>query len=172
MIDELNQAIEAYHAKWHTLINSRTDRTFFQDLKPTAVGWKTENGNDFSKRTAELQPLCEQVHFGWVNERWLGTFYLRDEVVCDVRIIKLMQRRPNSTDATGLDHLDFLLPEGPDAKAVLQAEAGLKWSEEANGSHCKWLSVWFDNTEAKLRTDTVLQVCADELLEYQSKVLG
>jgi hypothetical protein len=32
----------------------------------------------------------------------------------------------------------------------------LKWSEEKNGDHCKWLSIWLDGAEAKLRRDTVL----------------
>lgn len=171
MIDELNQAIEAYHAKWHKLVNERNDKAFFQVLKPTSVGWKTEDLADFNERTAELQPLSEQVHLGWVNERLLGTFYLRDEVTCDVRIIKLMQRRPNSADAAGLDHLDFLIAEDGDAKVVLEKEEDLNWTEEKNGDHCKWLSIWFDGTEAKLRSDTVLQVCADEMLSYQTKLL-
>jgi hypothetical protein len=35
----------------------------------------------------------------------------------------------------------------------------------------KWLSIWFAGTEAKLRTDTVLQVCTDELLETQTNLL-
>lgn len=172
MIDELNVAIEAYHTKWHKLINDRKDKEFFEALKPTSVGWKTKDLADFNARAAELQTLSEQAHLGWVNERWLGTFYLRDDVVCDVRVIKLMQRRPNSTDATGLDHLDFLLPKDSDAKKVLEQEANLEWTEEMNGDHCKWLSVWFDGTEAKLRSDTVLQVCADEMLDYQTKLLA
>lgn len=171
MIDELNQAIEVYHMKWHKLIDLRRDKIFFQNLKPTSAGWKTKDLADFQTRAAELQSLCEQVHFGWINERWLGTFYLRDEIACELKIIKLMQRRPNSTDAIGLDHLDFLIPEGKDAKTVLKEEPGLRWTEEKNGKQCKWISLWFDNTEAKLRRDTVLQVCADELIDYQKSLL-
>jgi hypothetical protein len=52
----------------------------------------------------------------------------------------------------------------------LTQETDLEWTEEKNGDHCKWLSIWFGGTEAKLRSDTVLQVCADEMLDYQKKL--
>jgi len=170
MIDELNGAIETYQAKWQALVTARQNKEFFELLKPTAAAWKTKDLDEFNGAVAQLQPLCEQVHIAWVNERWLGTLYLREPLPSGLFVVKLMQRRPGSTDAIGLDHLDFLLPENSDAKSILVQETDLKWTEEKNGEHCKWLSVWFDDTEAKLRNDTVLQVCADEMLEYQERL--
>lgn len=172
MLEELDVAIEAYHAKWHKLVTARKDKTFFHSLTPTAVAWKVENLSDLDSRLAALREHCDQIHSGWINDRWLITLHLKDKSLsCGVRVIKLMQRRPGSKDPIGLDHLDFLITTDDDAKTVLGSETDLKWSEEKNGDNCKWLSVWFDGTEAKLRRDTVLQVCANELLDLQKSVL-
>lgn len=172
-IDELCHAMEEYHEKWHALIKERADRIFFEQLKPTAVGWKVLNRVELEDRFAALRDMSEHIHFGWVDERWLITLYLKEECLSGhVRVVKLMERRPGSTDLIGLDHVDFLLPDGSDAKGVLAKEHELQWTEEKSGSHCKWLSLWFGGTEAKLRSDTVLQVCADELLEAQRQLLA
>jgi non-canonical purine NTP pyrophosphatase (RdgB/HAM1 family) len=170
MWDELNQAIETYHEKWHTLVRDRQDKPFFNALQPTAVAWKTEDIADFDRRFAELREHADQIHFGWVNDRWLVTLSMRDELSCGLKLVKLMQRRPGSSDPTGLDHFDFLLDKNTDAKAVLAAEPNLKWTEEKNGDHCKWLSIWFDDTEAKLRSDTVLDVCIAEMQDVNKAI--
>ncbi len=170
-IDELCHAMEVYHGKWHAFIGERNNKDFFEGLKPTAVAWKVLNRAEFDDRVTSLRELSSQIHFGWVNERWLVTFYLKEECLSgNVRIIKLMERRPGSTDPIGLDHVDFLLPKG-DAKPILSKEKDIRWTEEKNGDHCEWLSVWFDGTEAKLRSDTVLQVCSDELIDAQKRLL-
>jgi plasmid maintenance system killer protein len=173
MFEDLNQAIGVYRTKWEALIAQRSDKPLFEDMLPTAVAWKTEDLADFDKRFAELRDHAGQIHLGWVNERWLATFHLRnDQLAWGVQIVKLMQRRPGSADATGLDHIDFLLPSGVDGKAALQAEPELKWSEEKNGDWCKWLSIWFDGTEAKLRAGTTLEVCIKELQAVNEQVVG
>jgi hypothetical protein len=171
MIDEVTKAIESYKEKWQTLLDGRTDTAFFKELRPTAVAYKVTDRAEFGQRCLELRDYCDQIHLGWVNERWLGTFHLKDTTLpWEIRVIKIMERRPNSTDPVGLDHIDFLVSPGSDTKGVLDKES-LKWTEETNGAHCKWLSVWFAGTEAKLRTDTVLQVCADEMLASQEALL-
>ncbi|HUC88223.1 MAG TPA: hypothetical protein VMR95_03675 [Candidatus Binatia bacterium] len=171
MINELNQEIEAYRVKWQTLIDERTDKAFFTSQKPTAVGWKVEDVNDLDKKFAELRDLCDQIHFGWINERWLITMHLKStKLAWGIEVIKLMQRRPQSTDKVGLDHVDFLSESNPKAESVLNSEPNLKWTKESNDYRCKWLSLWFAGTEAKLRTDTVLEVCVKEMQETDKKV--
>lgn len=173
MLDELSMAIKSYQTKWEALVAARSDQRFFAAFQPTAVGWKTEDLADFDRRFAVLRELSDQIHLGWVNERWLATLHLKDTALPgDIRIVKLMQRRPGSTDATGLDHLDFLLSDDTDAKEVLMAEADLQWTEEKNGEHCKWLSIWFAGNEAKLRRDTVLDVCIDEMHDARVSLFG
>lgn len=174
MLDELKDAVETYQEKWKELLKDRADTAFFASLHPTAVAWKTEDLADFDRRAAELRDLSDQVHYGWINERWLATFHLKDtNLPLNIAIVKLMQRRPDSHDAIGLDHLDFYVkPGGADAKAVLEQEPSLKWDEETNGERCKWLSIWFAGTEAKLRSDTVLDVCASELKDVERQILA
>jgi hypothetical protein len=171
MIDELNQELEDYRAKWQTLISERTDKTFFAGQKPTAVGWKAEDIKDLDKKFEELRGLCDQIHFGWLNERWLITMHLKNtKLAWDIEVIKLMQRRPGSSDKVGLDHLDLLSKSNPKAESVLKSEPNLKWTKESNDYRCKWLSIWFAGTEAKLRTDTVIEVCIREMQEADDKL--
>lgn len=173
MIDELNAALQEYAEKWHKIADNAQDKAFFNSLRPTAVGWKAEDLTDFIARFDELQADCDQVHIGWVNDRWLATMHLKDGTLYDgITLIKLMQRRPESSDATGLDHVDFFLLADDDAKAVLGTEPQLTWTEEKNGDICKWISLWFEGTEAKLRSDTVLQVVADEMLDLQEQLIA
>lgn len=172
MLNDINIALELYEQKWQRLISVRHERKFFMELRPTAVGWKVADKEAFDSCMASLQDQCDQIHLAWLDDRWLATLHLCvQELSNATSIIKIMQRRPGSDDSTGLDHVDFMIPDDVDAKSIVSAESDLKWSEEKNGEHCKWISVWFDYTEAKLRRDTVLQVCADELLATQTEVL-
>lgn len=173
MVDELKTALAAYETKWQALLGASSDKLFFEALLPTSVAWKTEDLNDFNQRFNVLRDLSDQVHLGWVNERWLATFHLKEATLpLGLTVIKLMQRRPGSADAVGLDHLDFYYQPG-DAKAKdILAKESFEWTEEKNGEHCKWLSIWFDGTEAKIRSDTVLEVCAQELKDIETQILG
>lgn len=173
MFDKINQAIDAYQKKWQALVATRKQVEFFKQLKPTAIGWKTEDFPEFQQQFHELRDACDQIHLGWLNERWLATMHLRQEkLALGVEIVKLMQRRPTSKDAIGLDHVDFLIPAGMDAKTVLAKEPDLKWSEESNGEFCQWISIWFDGTEAKLRVNTTIDVAIAELQAINQKVVG
>lgn len=170
MINDIQKALTDYQTKWQGLVSSRNDQDFFNALKPTALGWKVTDLAELEQRFAELRDQCDQIHFGWVNERWIITLHLKELTLpWNLTVIKLMQRRPGSTDAVGLDHVDFY--HADITKERLEAEKDLKWNEEWNETRCKWLSIWFDTTEAKLRTDTVLQVCVDEMLDIQKAVL-
>ncbi|HSD56347.1 MAG TPA: hypothetical protein VLA92_04295 [Candidatus Saccharimonadales bacterium] len=174
MFHELTKAVNVYETNWKTLVAGRANREFFETFVPTAVGWKTIDQTDFDKRFAELRELSDQIHLGWVNNRWLATFHLKDtSLPMNIRLVKLMQRRPSSEDATGLDHVDFAFrPERSSLKERLAEEPSLKWDEETNGDHCKWISIWFADTEAKVRSDTVLDVCAAEMKDLEKEILS
>jgi hypothetical protein len=171
MIDEYNIAIQDYMAKWLNYVASCKNSEYFKSLKPIAIGWKTEDLVEFNERAAKLRDMSDQVHFGWVNERWLATFHIKGtQLDQGMTVIKLMQRRPSSTDAVGLDHIDFYASDAAEAERMLEAE-DTKWTREMNGDHCKWLSVWFGAAEAKIRSTTVLRVCADEMLDVEREML-
>jgi hypothetical protein len=172
MIDEFNEAIEKYQTKWQALIKGREDKELFERAQPNAIGWKTSDVAEFDQRFAELRERCEQVHLVWLNERWIATMILRDtSLAWGIQIIKLMQRRPGSTDEVGLDHIDFYAPDFSNAATMQAKEPDLKWSDEVNGV-CKWTSLWFDNTEAKLRRESVIDVCIAEMNAVNKKILG
>jgi hypothetical protein len=172
MFDQLNQALEDYFGKWGRLVEGRKNKEFFERLKPTAVGWKTTDLAEFDRLFAEWRQACDQIHIGLINDRWIASMHIKDtKLHGDIEIIKLMQRRPDSTDAVGLDHVDFLDMEETNTKAVLAEEDGLKTSEEKNG-YCEWTSIWFDGTEAKLRLETVLDVGIAELRDVNNKIRG
>lgn len=171
MLSEIDEAITEYFAKWDSLIAQRQSRNFFLKLKPTSVGWKTVNLADFNQRLLELMEECDQVHLGWVNERWLASLHLKDSPLPrGIKIIKLMQRRPGSTDSIGLDHLDFYAESEDEIKRFLEEETDLDEAEESNNPLCHWHSIRFDDTEAKLRADTVIGVCIAELQEVNESL--
>lgn len=172
MFDEVNRSIDEYMGKWQTLVSRRKNKEFFERLRPTAVGWKTADLAEYDRLLKEWRGACDIIFEVWMNDRWVAKLHLKDSKLSGgLEIIKLMQRRPNSTDKLGLDHLDFLDMEQTNTKAVLAEETDLKWSEEKNGI-CEWTSLWFDETEAKLRLDTVLDVSMEELRLTSNKIRG
>jgi hypothetical protein len=173
MIDDMQTALTEYRQQWEAYTDQLLDQDFWKGCRMTAIGWKVEDETEFNDKLLALRDISDQVHLGWVNERWIATFHLRESrFEEDIRIVKLMQRRPGSIDAIGLDHADFLLPNGVDAKAVVSADEPVEWSEETNGEHCKWISIWFAGTEAKLRSDTTLEVCIKEMQAANAAVMG
>jgi hypothetical protein len=172
MIDELNQAILAYKTKWQAFVAKRQDKSFFRDLKSTAVAWKVKDMADFNSKFNELRDKCDRIVLKWMNDRWVAKMHLKDESLAEgMTIIKLMQRRPGSSDAIGLDHVDFYSITAKDSADLLNRDENIKWTREENGN-CKWISVWFADTEAKLRSDTVIDATIDDLQELNKKVLA
>jgi len=171
MIDELTAAIKDYQTKWQALVAERADVSFFESLKPTSVAWKTTDLADYDAKMAELRDKCDQIFVVWMNDRWIAKLHLKETVLpMNLRIVKLMQRRPDSTDAVGLDHVDFYTPHGEVIEPTLKKEPELKWSYEKNNA--EWYSVWFAGGEAKIRDNTICRVCADELLETEKAILA
>jgi hypothetical protein len=171
MFDDVNQAIETYQSKWQALVAERKNKEFFERLKPTAIGWKVAGQAEYDRLFNQWREACDQIHIAWLNNRWLAAMHLRSEKLgSGIEIIKLMQRRPGSSDALGLDHMDFLDMEETNTKAILQEE-NIKWTEEENGM-CTWTSLWFAGTEAKLRPHTVFDVAVAELQEISKRIRG
>lgn len=165
-MDELNRAIAKYYKKWERLIVSRHNKQFFQDLRPSAIGWKVQDRAELDRRFADLRDSCDRINWGWVNERWVITMHLRNQSLAqNIRVIKLMERRPGSTDAIGLDHIDFLLDDLAPVGNILKQETDLTWTLETDNPYVTWYSIWFDNTEAKIRSVSVVEVCIAELQE-------
>ena len=170
MFDELNDAIDSYQGKWEVLCTGRKDAAFFHALRPTAIGWKVTDRAEYDRLFALWHDACDQISEVWMNDRYIAKMHIREELHWGITIVKLMQRRPNSTDAVDLDHVDFYAAEPVITSAMQVKEPDLKFSEEENGV-CRWTSLWFDDTEAKLRNDTVLSVIATELQDLEKQIL-
>lgn len=171
MLEKASHATAVYLKKWESLVENCENKDFFRQLKPTSIGWKTTDIEEFNNLFLELRDQCDQIHLGWVNERWLASLHLKDAALPGgITIIKLMQRRPDSSDPVGLDHLDFHASSEEGIINVLAGETDLNIAEESNNPLCHWHSVRFDGQEAKLRSDTVLDVCIAELKEV-SRIL-
>lgn len=172
MFDELNRSIDEYMGKWQALVNARKNKEFFERLKPIAAGWKVADFEEYERLKREWRGSMDMLFENEMNGRWIAEIHLKDTKLSGgLEIIKLMQRRPGSSDALGLDNIDFMDMEETNTKAVLAEETDIKWTDEKNGL-CVWTSIWFDGTEAKLRNGTVLDVAIDELQAVNNKIRG
>lgn len=166
-------ALDNYFKSWHELVAKRQNKIFFESIKPVAVGWKVEDRAAYDAMLAELHDNSDRIIETWMNGRWIAKVHLKDTTLPGgITIIKVMQRRPESTDAVGLDHVDFYIPERVDLAEVFANESDLKWSEESNDviDNYNWVSLWFDGTEAKLKFDTVLDIIQAELKEINQEI--
>jgi hypothetical protein len=175
MLDEINQSLKRYDQKWQALRSSRANQDFFASLKPVAIGWKTADKAQYDKAREELHDSCDRVIETWMNGRWIAKMHLKDsKLEGGITIVKVMQRRPDSEDALGLDHVDFYSPKVADAEEILKQEPDLKWSWESNDviDSYDWISLWFDGAEAKLKSDTVLDIIQKELAELNAQIIA
>ena len=170
-MDDLTKAVADFTKKWQALMAERKNKAFFEDLRPMSAAWKVEDLADFDTRFAALRDRAKHIGMTWMNERWLATFYLREPLENGIQLINLMQRRPGSTDAVGLDHLDFYSPQVDTAEEILKEEPELKWTHEDNGPYCAWISIWFAGTEAKLRNTTKLGIMSAEWRDLNEALL-
>lgn len=173
MLEELNQAIKSYKPKWQTFVSQRSDKQFFESLQPTGAGWKVEDLTDFDSRLADIRKHCDHIQLAWANQRWLAICHLLepDRLEWGIEIAVIMQRRPNSSDPVGFDHLDFLSPGLDEVEKKLRAETGdINWAHEQNSQFSQWVSIRFDGTEAKLRPMTKIDVEIAELQAVSSSM--
>ena len=175
MLDEINAATKEYLAKWQGLVDGRKNKEFFAAMRPTAVGWKVADYDEYRRVVDELRHTSGRIFETWMNDRWAAKLVLNEfELAGGIIIIKVMQRRPGKDDATGLDHVDFYAPETDRYEAVFTSETDLKIVLESNEAvdNYTWNSIWFDGTEAKIKPYTVLGTVADELREIEAKMLA
>lgn len=175
MFDEVNRALEDYFGKWQALIDNRKDahnKEFFERLKPTAVGWKAANFDEYKRILDEIRASADLINECWMNERWVATIHLRDAKLSgDIEIIELLQSRPSGEPKSGLDFVDFFCTEETNAKAVLAEENDINATHEENGNH-QWTSIWFDAGEAKLKNYLGVDLVSLDAQAISNKIRG
>jgi len=175
MLDQYNTALTEYFIKWGAVQSNAANPEFFDNLKAVAVGWKTEDKAEYDRLVAELHDACDHIVEVWMNGRWIAKLHLKDDKLTGgISIIKIMQRRPGSSDAIGLDHVDFYTPEADNGEQAVSQNPKLKWTIETNDvlDDYKWVSIWFADTEAKIKHSTVLNNIIQELQILNDEILA
>lgn len=173
MLEKIKLSLEVYSQNWEKLVADRRNSEFFSVLKPVAVGWKVSDKAEYDMIYEELRLQCDKIVETWMNDRWIAKLHLKQTTLPGgIEIIKLMQRRPNSDDTLGIDHVDFYSPAVKDCETILNSESNLKWTNETNEvvSGYGWKSIWFNETEAKLKESTVLDIVCQELQEVSERI--
>lgn len=162
-MNDYNQALQNYFEAWSELVVGAQNQRFFEALRPSAFGWKVANRTELEERFNALKDGCDYAYWGWINERWIVTMHLREGAFSqNIKVIKLMERRPASSDRTGLDHVDFMVKDMTATGDILTKE-DMQWTYETDNPFVNWYSIWFADTEAKIRDKSVISVCIDEL---------
>lgn len=169
----LQEQLEVYDAEWQELIERLALQALSSEIKASSVGWKVDGVEAFGNILGQLLMEFPQVHVGPVNDvRLIGSIILPSYIYREARVLKLMQRRPGSTDPLGLDHVDFTVRDLAATQTILTA-SGVQVTPEQNDSH-SWLSVRFGNEnrqEAKFVDHNVIEVCIQELKETRDKLV-
>ncbi len=65
-----------------------------------------------------------------------------------------------------------IVPRSRAPNPLLKQEADLKWTWESNDviDGYDWISIWFEGAEAKLKSDTVLDIVSAELTELSKEI--
>lgn len=170
--EALSASLDKYFAKWDEYVARMGLYAIAEKMKPVAVGWKVADRMDYRRTLGILENYSQQLHTITINKRKYGTVVLEEPLIRGISIIKLIERRPGSRDALGLDHVDFYLPliEGI-AEMLERGEAN--WRRQGSETY-KRLSVRFGPEslyEAKIIDHTILEICADELEGASKKML-
>lgn len=157
---EIQSALAAHNKAWHEIKTEKELRTVGT---PTTLSIKVVDKRTLFEMLEENASCIEQTHIGTVNDRYIASAALIEPYE-DLPILKVLERRPASSDPTGLDSVDYLV-EDIEATFRELIAAGLPVVKESNDVHA-WLSLRFgpeDRFEAKFTDHVVLEVAVKEL---------
>jgi len=161
------KTLDSYNQAWRRLVKDKGLNSF----KATTLSVKVANKSELYKVLLDNEAGIEQVHIGTVNARYIASAVLK-QPYRDLNILKILERRSDSTDPLGLDSLDYLVADINQTFKKLKA-AGLPIVKEYNDVHV-WLSLRFgdyDEFEAKFTDHLVLGVAIKELQMSIEKIL-
>lgn len=165
-------AFQRYKRAYLELIKEYELEAFNAAATATTISWKVA---DKAQLFADLESIAadtEQIHIGTVNNRYIASAVLHKPLEAKIQIIKILERRPQSTDPLGLDSVDFLVKDLEKTYTTLR-QAGLRVVKENNPVH-EWLSLRFganDEFEAKFTDHLVLEVARKELKMSELQLL-
>jgi hypothetical protein len=167
MLKDIRVEAGKYYLKFESFIKKNR----LANLEPVTIGWKVQDIDEYNETISKFlkNDLVEQCHIGFVDSRYIASIVFKKPIFKNVYILKLMQRRPNSTDPVGLDHMDLPVNSLEEMEKELENHNVSDWEYESNESH-KWISVKFGGTEAKFVDHIVLDVCVKELRDVSTKL--
>ncbi len=167
-MEEIRRALKIYFQEWQDWLKTHEEFNFATHT-PMHVGWKVPDGPALAQMFTELLPALQSGHLGTVDNRKI-MLLVPNEPVAGVPILQIMQLRPGSTDALGLDHVAFYCADIAMLKEVLQNNPA-EWEEQRNPGHT-WISMWWgpDKREVKFFDHTSLDLGARELSETSAAI--
>jgi hypothetical protein len=168
MMDEIREALKLYFAEWQEWLKT-ADGFDYGSLKPMHAGWKVPTEVSLAQKISELLPNIREGHIGTVDNRKIALLVPHVPVE-SVPVLQIMQLRPNSTDALGLDHVAFYCADMVGLQAALENRPE-KWEEQSNPGH-KWISMWFgpNMREVKFFDHTSLDLGVRDLSKTSAKI--
>ena len=139
---------------------------------PTTCSVKVDSKHLLYQILEGNSDIIEQMHVGTVNDRYIASAALTVPHY-GLPILKILERRPGSSDPIGLDSIDYLYADLDKAFELLQA-AGLPVEKENNDMHA-WLSLRFGENkqfEAKITDHIVLEVAVKEMKLQIEQILA
>lgn len=139
--------------------------------QPSALGIKVPTHRALMDTLAIYIEAGDQVHIGPVDGRSIATIRkAKPYAFGTMRHVKILQRRPRSSDRLGLEHMDLLVPAQVDLVKLGQQyrDIGVACKIESNDAHT-WLSIEYEDPsgkqfEFKLVREEVWAVCVTEMV--------
>jgi hypothetical protein len=160
----LGVALSDYGKAWQDFAQEYKLQGWAKAMRPNTISWKVANKDALYENLTELAGRTEQAHIGLVNNRLIASIVTTAPVYQDIRIVKILERRPGSGDPLGLDSLDYLVKDIEKTYQLLK-KTGANIDKENNEMH-SWLSLRFGKLgefEAKITDHLVLEVAIKEL---------
>jgi hypothetical protein len=170
--DSLKIALANYQKAWKAFIVINHFESIEPTWRPAAISWKVEHKVALYGNLRLIGDQAEQIHIGTINDRFIAMAVLKKKFA-DVRIIKLLERRPGSSDLLGLDSLDYYVEDLEGTYDLLKA-AGARVEKQHNDWH-EWLSLRFGKNheyEAKFLDHPLLDIAIQELTDIRNSLSG
>lgn len=167
-MEDVEQQLGQYLNAWRSWSGKASIKSF-RAAPAMHFAWKVADELSLVGELRRFLPLSQEVHIGTVDARKIALLVLHTPVE-GVPIAQIMQRRPNSTDRLGLDHVAFWCADMATLKQALAA-SNYQWEEQRNDAHI-WVSVWWskDRLEAKFFDHTTLDLGSRELSEISKRL--
>jgi hypothetical protein len=161
--DLLKTSLVSYEKAWKAFIVINHFESIESSWQRVAISWKVEHKVALYGNLRLIGDQAEQIHIGTINDRFIAMAILK-KPYADLRMIKILERRPGSQDPLGLDSVDYRVDDLEKTYELLKA-AGAHVVKEHNDVHA-WLSLRFGKNheyEAKFIDHYLVDVAISEL---------